>query len=145
MNTLLDALKIELPYKISYLAGIAIVIDEDALPSDADFPFIGLKDGSIERAEGVNETLTERLSVMIICYVQILKPEASIMGDGNNKGVLEMMSDVHTVLNENFLGFEGIDRAFCSMESASQTMLTMNMMIQKKKCIYTYDRTRDAP
>ena len=145
MKNLLSALKTELSNNIDYLADIAIVSDEDMLPSGTRFPFIGLKDGSIERVEGHSATLNERLSVSIVCYVQILKPEASIMGDGNNKGILDMMSDVHGVLNENFLDFADIDRAFCSTELASETMLTESMFIQKKKCVYLYDRSRDTP
>lgn len=149
MKSLLSALKTDLLTELSWLRDIAVVADEDMIPEGVRMPFIGLKDGLIAREEGFSATLTEKLTVHVILYQEILKREASIMGDGDPEeegykpGVLDMAADVHDALNENFLGLSGIDRAFCSEEGASEMLISPdgNKFIQRKRLTYVYERT----
>ncbi len=143
MKALLTALKTELENNLSWLRDIAVVADEDVIPEGVRFPFVGLKDGPVAREEGFSETLTERLTVYIVLYQQIFKREASIMGDGDKPGILDMTSDVHAVLNENLLGLGGMERAFCPEETAGELLLSPegNRFVQKKRITYVYERT----
>jgi hypothetical protein len=142
MKALLEAIKTELNTNLTGLRDIQVVPDEVILPPGVRFPFIGLKDGPIEREEGMSETLREVLTVSVIAYVEILKNEASIIGDGDNKGVLELVSDIHEVLDENLLSLTGMERAFCRREEASETLVSgENSYVQKKTCVYEYERT----
>ena len=143
MKSILTALKTELSTNIPWLKDIAVVADEMMVPPGVRLPFIGLKDGPIERGEGFSETLTERLTVYVILYQQILKDEATVMGDGDKPGILELATDVHEVLNENFLALAGIDRAFCSDEEESHVVERADggNVMQRKKLTYIYERT----
>jgi hypothetical protein len=142
MKALLEAIKTELNTNLTGLRDIQVVPDEVILPPGVRFPFIGLKDGPIEREEGMSETLREVLTVSVIAYVEILKNEASIIGDGDNKGVLELVSDIHEVLDENLLSLTGMERAFCRREEASETLVSgENSYVQKKTCVYEYEHT----
>jgi hypothetical protein len=143
MKSILTALKTECETNLSWCRDITIIADEVLIPEGVRFPFIGLKDGPIAREEGFSETLTERLTVYIVLYQQILKREASVMGDGDKPGILDMASDVHAVLNENLLGLDGMERAFCPEEGAGELLLSPegNRFVQKKRITYVYERT----
>lgn len=142
MKALLEAIKTKLQTSLTGLRDIQVVPDEAMLPPGVRFPFIGLKDGPIEREEGIGETLKEKLSVKVIAYVEILKNEASIMGDKTNTGVLELVGAIHDELNENLLGLTGMESAFCPHEDESETLVKENeSFVQKKTCVYEYERT----
>lgn len=141
MKTLLAALKAELPGRLRWIRDIEVVPDEYWIPEQVRFPFVGLKDGEIRREEGAGGTLTERLTVQVIVYQKILQAEASVMGSGDDKGVLDLVADIHGVLNENLLGLTGMEYAFCSGEEGSQTLERDSVFIQKKRCDYVYERT----
>lgn len=149
MKSLLSALKTALPVGLTWLKDIAILADEMVIPAGVRMPFIGLKDGPIRRAEGAAGTLDELLQVSIILCQQILKDEATIMGDGDPEendykpGILDMAADVHGLLNENLLGLAGVQQAFCSQEDASVLLGSPDgsRVIQMKKLVYEYERT----
>jgi len=138
MKAILSALKSAIPAGISAIKKCGVLPDPDILPQGVEFPYAGLKDGDTSRTEGMGQTVSEVKSVLIYVYVQILKEEASVMGDGSKKGVLDLMQDLVNLLDWNALG--GIvSHAFCSEIMASETFMTgENVFIQRKGCRYTY-------
>jgi hypothetical protein len=148
MKEILSALKTIIPAGISSIKDIAVLSDPDILPPTVQFPFVGLKDGSMRRSEGMNESVDETLSVDIYIYVQLLQDaEASIMGVDNVapvadiKGLLELAADLVTLLDHNLLD-NIVESAFCSEVMASETMIAEgDIFIQRKGCRYTYERS----
>jgi hypothetical protein len=140
METILAALKSSIPSALREIRAVHILPDPDLLPESAQFPCVGLRDGDSDFSEGMAQTEEESGSVLIYVYVQILKEEASIMGEGSKKGVLRLMKDLRAALNWTTLG--GIVKHFYSPEvMASETMLAgENVFVQRKGCRFVYQR-----
>lgn len=148
MKTLLLAIKAKVIADFTDLGDCEIVADENILPVAARFPFIGLKDGEIERVYGIDQSISRSKKVWIIAYQKILKPEASIVGmitgeEGHEvvtPGVLDLIESIHTLLDGNLLNLPGIIDAYCRSESPSETVFQeMAGLLQKKKILYTYE------
>jgi hypothetical protein len=140
METILAALKSSIPSALREIRAVHILPDPDLLPESAQFPCVGLRDGDSDFSEGMAQTEEESGSVLIYVYVQILKEEASIMGEGSKKGVLRLVKDLRAALNWTTLG--GVVKHFYSPEvMASETMLAgENVFVQRKGCRFVYQR-----
>ena len=140
MKDILSALKTAIPAGMSAIKGAHVVTDPDYLPPAVRFPCVGLKDADDLFSEGMAQTESEKGTIQIYIYVQILKDEASIMGDGINKGVLELMKDLRTLLNWNNLGGI-IHHAYIPDVFASEIALSSeNVFVQRKGCRLVYER-----
>jgi hypothetical protein len=145
MKTILSALKTAIANGMTEIKDIAVIADPDILPSAVRFPFVGLKDGSTVRSEGMNQTVDKTEEVLIYIYTQLLQDaEASIMGVDNVgavadiKGLLELTDDLLTLLDHNLLG-NIVESAFCGDVMASETMIAEgDVFIQRKGCRYVY-------
>ena len=140
MKDLLEALKTEIAAGMTTIKGISVVADPDFIPETAQFPYIGLKDGKVLRSEGMAETVDQTEEVWIYIYARLLQnPEASIMGAGGNKGLLDYMADLHALLHLNTLSVAGVVHAFCPEETESEMFMKgENVFIQRKGCRYEY-------
>ncbi len=140
METIITALKSAIPAAMKEIKAVHVLPDPDLLPESAQFPCVGLKDGDSDFSEGMDRTEEEKGSVLIYVYVQILKEEASIMGEGSKKGVIKFVRDLRTALNWSTLG--GIVKHFYSPEvMASETMFKgEDVFIQRKGCRFIYQR-----
>ncbi len=142
MKDLLTAIQTELQGALSYVrdADIYITEDEDLIPQAVKFPAVALKDGDVEwEVDASGPTKKQALYVNVIVYVQIVRPEGSVMGDGSHKGVLEIHADIKAELDENTLDSEVSDAEIVS-EKASETIGDEKEMIQKKAATYKYER-----
>jgi hypothetical protein len=146
MKALLQAIKSRLENQLNYIKKVHYLVDEDLLPAATGFPCIGLKDGNISyeqyAAEGIQKIITE---VRVIVYQEILRPEAPVMGYGNEKGVLEIAADVKAALdNYKTLGsITNIVFADLISEEASETMGSEAVLIQKKGLTMRYEQHSD--
>ncbi len=141
MKDILSKLKTEIPKLMSEVKAVHVLADPDILPETTQFPCMGIKDGPTPRSEGLDETVSLTDTIYIYIYVQILKDEASIMGDGGQKGVLELMDDLLENFDHNLLG-NIVESAFCPEVFASETMLAAeDVFIQRKGCRYVYERS----
>jgi hypothetical protein len=140
METILSALKSTIPAAMKEIKSVHVLPDPDLLPESVQFPCVGLKDGDSDFSEGMNRTEEESGSVLIYVYVQILKEEASIMGEGSKKGVIKLVKDLRTALNWSTLG--DIVKHFYSPEvMASETMFKgEDVFVQRKGCRFIYER-----
>jgi hypothetical protein len=139
MKSILEALKIAIRDGMPEIKGVHIVPDPDMLPSAVRYPCVGLKDGDQTFSEGMDQTETETGSVMIYIYQQILKEEASMMGDGSNKGVLDLMEDLRNLLNWNLME-DIIQHAYIPDAITSETMFAgENVFVQRKGCKFNYE------
>ena len=144
MKEILEALKAEILESMPEIREVHVLADPDLLPAGVQFPCVGLKDGPVLRSEGVDDTVALGLDVNIYIYVQILKEEASIMGSGAGsgaqKGLLDLMADIHSALEHNLLDVSGVIHAFCNEEFGSETMLAgVDVFVQRKGCRYVYE------
>ena len=147
MITILKKLKEELQ-KIEYVKAenVSIAPHEAIVPNSAQMPCILIKDGRITKKELFSNMMEETLDVKIAVYVKIQKPEASIMGDPstNQKGILEIVQEINSMLDENNLNIDNIQSAICISETESEPFLrgekTTANMIQRKILTYQYIR-----
>jgi hypothetical protein len=139
-SDILKALKSAIPAAMKEIKAVHVLPDPDLLPESAQFPCVGLKDGDSDFSEGMDRTEVESGSVLVYVYVQILKEEASIMGEGSKKGVLRLIRDLRTALNQTMLG--GLVKHFYSPEvMASETMFKgEDVFVQRKGCRFIYQR-----
>jgi len=139
MKLILSALREAIKAGLGDIKSVHVVPDPDMLPPGVQFPLIGLKDGDQSFSEGVDQTESEKGIVLIYIYVQILKDEASIMGDGGKKGLLDLMVELRTLLNFNEL--EGVIHfGYVPEVMASEiTMAEENVFVQRKGCRYVYE------
>lgn len=143
MKAILSALKTQLPAAVASIRDIEVIPNENMLPESARMPFVGLKDGDIVGDDGL-DPLT-RYYVHAYCYVEIAKPEASVMGDGvlNGKiGILDFTDAVAAGLRT--IGKLGITDII-SMDidpnqQASETGQADEGFIQRKKLTVWYTR-----
>jgi hypothetical protein len=141
MKDLLSAIKTQLQTDLTYVrnSDIIVVEDELAIPASVSFPAVGIKDGLINYAVATQSQETDELHVKIIAYVQLQKPEASIMGDSSTskKGVLEIISDVITSLKNNKLSGQA-DSAFPVSETESEILADEETAVQMKTVTMRY-------
>ena len=144
MKNLLTAIKTQLQADLIYVRDSDIFVTEDEIlvPEAVRFPAVGLKDGPVSWSvisQGPSKEQT--LTVTVIAYVEIIKPEVSIMGDAasGKKGVLEIIDDVRSSLDENTLSGQASNAEVVS-ESASELLGDEETMIQKKSISFKYER-----
>lgn len=113
MKALLLDVKSQLQADLDYIRAGSIFITEDdySIPDYVKFPAVGLKDGEVIYTIETGDQETDELFVKAIAWVQLMKPEASIVGDDatGQKGVLDIIADIKASLNdEKFSGkYEG--------------------------------------
>ena len=135
MKTLLTSLQSHIVDGMDYLGGIKAVHllpDENLLPETTSFPCIGLKDGGIDHKEFTNAA-RQFMSVELFAFVSISSADEAIVGKGDDKGILDVMSDLKTAaLFYEPSGYVAQHNAFS--EGPSQTMnFGGTALIQKKK------------
>lgn len=140
MKNLLTAIKSELQSKLTEVrsASIYITPDINAIPEELMFPCIGIKDGEINRIELIGSMLELTMSVTIGVHVAMAKNEANIIGSGDKKGVLDIVSEIHSILDENLLDVEGMQSAFSGSEFESIMFGHELDFIQQKKIEYKF-------
>jgi hypothetical protein len=144
MKEILTSLRSKIIAGLPEIKGVHILADADILPTAVRFPCVGLKDGETSFSEGMAETETIKGSISIYIYVQILKEEGSVMGEGDKKGVLEHVIDLRHLLN--FDNLDGLVQfAYCPDLLASETMFAgENVFIQRKGIRYIYEIAPEA-
>ena len=143
MKTLLTAIKAQIQASLSTVrdSDIFITEDERLVPASIRFPAIAIKDGAIKYAEATQSRDTQELTVKLIAYVQLQKPEASIMGDTSTskKGILDIIADIITALKHNTLSGQA-DSAFPVAETESELLADEETAIQMKTVTMRYMR-----
>ena len=144
MKDLLTAIKSQLQTDLTYVRNSDIYVTEDErlIPEAVKFPAVGLKDGSVEYTSlGRDEDMQSKLYIKIIAYVQLLKPEVSVMGDSatGKKGVLDIIADC--IISLKFNKLSGIvNRAVPESETESELLADEETAIQMKSVTMLYER-----
>lgn len=143
MKALLTAIKAQIQTSLSTVrdSDVFITENEHLVPSSARFPAIAIKDGVVGYSEATQSQDTQELTVKLIAYVQLQKPEASIMGDTSTskKGVLDIIADIITTLKHNTLSGQA-DSAFPIAETESELLADEETAIQMKTVTMSYMR-----
>lgn len=150
MKTLLTAIKARLQTDLTYIrdGDIFITPNLNIVPAGSRPPCIGLKDGPIRRVELAGSMMGYIMSVKIAIFVQLLKPEAAIIGDAatSKKGVLEITDDVHESLDENLLSISGMQSAVAAPnEPESDYFGDEKDGISRKILTYEYEKEEMRP
>lgn len=151
MKTLILAMQTALrnASNLSYIAdsNIFITADENLLPITADFPAIGLKDGSVNILIEDGVAWERTLAVDIIIYQLLKSDDISIVGQADPKiyGVLEISEDIHSVLYDNKFLIPAIEAALPAGESASMILGTDDLVLVARTLTYNYRKLEVNP
>ena len=149
MKALLTAIQTQLQTDLTYIRDSDIYVTPhiNFIPPGVSLPCVGIKDGSVVRSELSGGMWEAKLKVRLVVYVQLAKPEATIIGDTatSKKGVLEIVDDIHASLDENLLGITGIIAAFSPSESESEMFGDENENLQRKITDYEYEKEETRP
>ena len=145
MKELLTAIQTQLQTDLTYIrdSDIYIAPHENYIPSQVRFPAVGIKDGPVIREELSRGVILEiERTVTLVVYVKLAKPEAAVMGDAaaGKKGVLDIVSDIHSSLHDNNLSLSGTSLAFSPSEDQSELFGDEQEYIQMKIITYKYTR-----
>lgn len=107
MTTLLTSIKAALlaAPTLTYLKGVEIVPDYLDFTDSIGFPMVTIVDAGEDPPAGQLGGRLEHLKVGLGFYQAIASPEASVIGDGVEKGLLEMVDDVKAVLRSETFNF----------------------------------------
>lgn len=152
MITLINAIKtaLENADALDYIDsdnGIWITPDEDIVPMSATFPGVGIKDGDIRRIVHTNIQWEVHMNVRIIVYVQLTTGATPVIGQASPliHGVLDIASDIESVLSENYLGITGMEQAWCLDEDEGQVIGDKDFILYKKPLYYQYIKQETRP
>lgn len=151
MKTLLTDIQTDLKNAagLSYIndANIVIVLDENLIPQTMTFPALGIKDGPITKelvaSKGTSLVYKGLYMIHIIIYVEPTAGETPIIGQASPsiKGVMDIRSDIHTVLHQNLQSYTGVLDAYCPEEGESELISgpDNDFMLLKKRLTYQYE------
>ncbi len=105
MKTLLTGIQTLLKAQLTYVKDVFITPDLYDFSDAPGFPMIGLLDNGRDPSDREKGAGNKLLKVSIGIYQSVAKPEASVIGDGIDKGVLEIETDIMAeLIDENFSG-----------------------------------------
>lgn len=150
MKELLTAIKAQLQTDLTYVRDkdVFVTEDENLMPNSVKFPAAGLKDGPVVRVELTSGMMEYTMTVKIIAYTQLQKPEAAIMGDAatGDKGILEVEKDIHKSLDENLLSITGMQSATALPNQPESGLFGDEMEVVSRKIIsYQYVKETERP
>ncbi len=142
MKSILSALKTQLPLSVTSIKMIEVIPHEELLPDTITYPFVGLKDGGTKSDGGLDPLTDYRVDIW--CYVQIIKPEASILGDTatSKKGILDLSEDVlNAVLTLGTLGLSDVFQVLADdTQPASEPGWHGDSYIQRQRVTVYYTK-----
>ena len=140
MKALLQKIKETLQENLDYVRDKDIYITPhiNLVPPASKYPCIGLKDGRVTRKELAGDMLEITMQVHIVPYVRLIKEdETGIQGTAIKKGILDMVQDIHAVLDDNLILPE-IQAAFCPAERESELFNDGKIVLTRKVLTYEY-------
>lgn len=141
MKALILAVQSALRDALPYIKTRDIYVTEDIhlIRNAGGYPAIAIKDGGRDITPLAGDQDEEILSLTLAVSVQLLKPEAGIMGDNANPGALEIADDCINILRDNTLG--GIvDTAAPVSVAPSELLLTDNLALVMVAVTMRYER-----
>lgn len=141
MKALLAAIKPALQEGLPAIKNRDIYITEDIrlIRSTGGYPAIGIKDGFTNFTTLASDQEELEMTVTLAAYVQLFKPEAGIMGDNSQKGVLEVAKDIKDLLKNNDLGGL-VESALPVSIGASELLTDGNLVIMMAPVTMKYTR-----
>ena len=101
---------------LDYLEGRVYIVPETSnitlFPESYQCPCVVLSDGGEEISWFPDTNKDSTLSVSISSFAYIREPEVALIGQGDQKGVLEMSQQIQTLLVHNLLSLSGYIDAF---------------------------------
>lgn len=141
MKAEIDAIKAVLQAGLSFVKKRDIYVTEDVhlIRATGGYPAIGIKDGTttFDIEAGDQEEVVQ--TVTLAAYVQLFKPEAGIMGDGIQKGVLDLAMDIVGLLRNNDLGGLAVSALPVSI-GASELLTDGSLVIMMAPVVMQYTR-----
>lgn len=141
MKELLVAIKAALQGGLPAIKNRDTYITEDIrlIRSTGGYPAIGIKDGNTNITTLASDQEELEMTVTLAAYVQLFKPEAGIMGDNSQKGVLEVAKDIKVLLRHHYLGGL-VESAQPVSIGASEFLTDGNLAIMMATVIMRYTR-----
>ena len=104
MKTLLTSIQTLLKAQLMYVKDVFITPDLYDFSDAPGYPMIGLLDNGDDLSDHEKGARNELLKVTIGIYQSVAKPEASVIGDGIDKGVLDIKDDIMAELRDEIFG-----------------------------------------
>jgi hypothetical protein len=140
MLELIKAARTQIRSQIAYVQDANVFVAENLImiPDGLNFPAIGIKDGDVDHSVAFQDGEEQVLNLTVAVYVQNMKPEENIIGE---HGVLAMIDDIITALNDNDLDIPGITLAVAKKQAGSKTLFNDRAeMVQMKTVSFRYER-----
>lgn len=117
MKTIVEAIQtaLQAAEELSYVRSSDVFLSpvENYVPESVKEHAIGIAPGTENRTEKMGGYFDVKLTVKVVLWIALLKPESAVVGTRNEKGILDFTDDVDTVLDQNFLNIPGMESAFC--------------------------------
>lgn len=143
MKTALSRIKSALQLGLPYIKARDIYVTEDIrlIRAAGGYPAIGIKDGPVGYLIDPGDQDEVTMEVTAAAYVQLLKPEAGIMGDEavGAKGVLAVAEDIIATLRNNDLN-GWVASALPESRGASELLSDGQLVITMVPVVMRYTR-----
>lgn len=143
MKTIITNARTRLRSRISYVKDANVFVSENEimLPDSVTFPAIGIKDGGVKHVTDYQDGEKIEMRLNVTAYVQNHKSEENIMAA---HGVLSVVDDIITALNNNTLDISGVYLAVVESETESKTLFNDRAeMVQMKTVTFRYEKLQD--
>lgn len=122
-------------------ADIYIAENLDVIPTAATFPCTGVKDGEISR-ERISHWVHDVHMELHIGLYQLLKSgeDAMMATDPQTYGLLDLVVDVRSVLDDNYLGIPGVYMQSLPDESEVELLDAGELAVIRKIITYIYTK-----
>jgi len=142
MDEILTAIKTALRAAITTVAdaNIVVVPHLDHIPNGTSFPCITIKDGEIINAALMGGCKEQALTVHVIPWVTMADDEISLVGSATVTGLLDLVDDIESALNNNLLDISGLQGAWCDTSAPSELFGDDRESLQRKIITVNYEK-----
>jgi len=129
--------------ELDYIRGTDIYLakEETYFPHGIKFPAIGIKDSGRTYDLKTSGAVFGNISMNIAIFSNLYQSgESSLVGEKGQKGLWEIEQDVHSSLDRNIFGTDGLHDAFCPSVSGSSLFVFNEELIQQIIIKYEYSQ-----
>ena len=142
MDEILTAIKTALQSAIAAVpdGDIIVVPSIDYIPNGTSLPCITIKDGGITNRALMGGCVEQEMVVYVSPWVEMVNDETSLTGATSVVGLLDLIDDIESALNNNLLDITGLQSAWCESSAPSELFGDDREALQRKTITVTYEK-----
>lgn len=141
MKELLTTIERLLGEKMKSVNGVFVTTDEQVIPDGVKLPCLTIKDGAVSVTDLPGGVREKTMGVTFIAWSPQGKDAAQVIGDKTQTGVLGILDEIVTLLQNNRLGIPGMIDGRQQSEAASVLYIGQNnKTVQQKTMTFQYVR-----